>query len=115
MSYERFIFVGKAHPSRQPWSGIRTGWRIRRRGSYLIRKGIRQGYDEQNSFRPAPAGWEEAYGELVPRREFLYYVGVQCVAAIAWTDNNAPLDNANAFRSKAIHTLREVVHVLQST
>ncbi|NTZ06773.1 aminoglycoside phosphotransferase family protein [Burkholderia metallica] len=61
------------------------------------------------------AGWEEAYGERVPRREFLYYVGVQCVAAIAWTDNNEPLDSANVFRSTAIRTLREVVDVLQST
>ncbi|WP_423394254.1 phosphotransferase family protein [Burkholderia sp. LMG 21824] len=58
------------------------------------------------------AGWENTYGEQVSRREFLYYVGVQCLAAIAWTDKNAPLDNANVFRSTAIRTLSDVVHEL---
>ncbi|WP_423763231.1 aminoglycoside phosphotransferase family protein [Burkholderia sp. NLJ2] len=60
-------------------------------------------------------GWESTYGEQVPRSAFLYYVGVQCLAAIAWTDKNAPLDNSNVFRSTAIRTLREVVQELQST
>ncbi|MDF3084685.1 aminoglycoside phosphotransferase family protein [Burkholderia sola] len=59
------------------------------------------------------AGWEATYGEPVPRTEFLYYVGVQCLAAIAWTDKNTPLDNANAFRSTAIQTLCKVVRELQ--
>ncbi|MBN3833715.1 aminoglycoside phosphotransferase family protein [Burkholderia sp. Ac-20344] len=63
----------------------------------------------RNSFL---SGWEDAYGEQVPRREFLYYVGVQCLAAIAWTDKNKPLDGANAFRSAAIQTLRIVTEIL---
>ncbi|MDN7624312.1 aminoglycoside phosphotransferase family protein [Burkholderia cenocepacia] len=61
------------------------------------------------------AGWEATYGEPVPRAEFLYYVGVQCLAAIAWTDKNIPLDNSNAFRSTAIRTLYKAVHELQLT
>ncbi|HHL4079128.1 aminoglycoside phosphotransferase family protein [Burkholderia sola] len=61
------------------------------------------------------ASWEATYGEPVPRAEFLYYVGVQCLAAIAWTDKNAPLDNSNAFRSTAILTLYKVVRELQLT
>lgn len=59
------------------------------------------------------AGWEAAFGEEVPRREFLYYVGVQCLAAIAWTDKNEPLDGAAAFRTSAIRTLGTVVEDLQ--
>lgn len=58
------------------------------------------------------SGWEGAYGEQVPRREFLYYVGIQCLAAIAWTDKNRPLDGAIAFRSAAIQTLLTVTHLL---
>ncbi|MBR8232934.1 aminoglycoside phosphotransferase family protein [Burkholderia sp. AU42008] len=61
------------------------------------------------------ASWEATYGEPVPRAEFLYYVGVQCLAAIAWTDKNAPLDTSNAFRSTAILTLYKVVRELQLT
>ncbi|NTX18306.1 aminoglycoside phosphotransferase family protein [Burkholderia cepacia] len=57
-------------------------------------------------------GWEEAYGEQVPRREFLYYVGIQCLAAIAWIDKNKPLDGAIAFRAAAIQTLRTVTYML---
>ncbi|WP_126225054.1 aminoglycoside phosphotransferase family protein [Burkholderia ambifaria] len=57
-------------------------------------------------------GWEDAYGEQVPTREFLYYVGIQCLAAIAWIDKNKPLDGAIAFRSAAIQTLRTVTHML---
>ncbi|UVE68566.1 aminoglycoside phosphotransferase family protein [Burkholderia pyrrocinia] len=57
-------------------------------------------------------GWEDAYGEQVPRREFLYYVGIQCLAAIAWIDKNKPLDGAIAFRSAATQTLRTVTYML---
>jgi len=69
-------------------------------------------FSDQTLRRAFLAGWEMTYGEQVSRTEFLYYVGVQCLAAIAWTDKNAPLDSSNAFRSTAIRTLREVVREL---
>ena len=58
-------------------------------------------------------GWEQAYEERVPEREFLYYVGVQCLAAIAWTDTNPPLSGAAGFRSAAIRALRAAVSELE--
>lgn len=58
--------------------------------------------------------WERSYGETVPQREFLGYVGVQCLAAIAWTDTHEAQDDGARFRSTAIRTLRAAVRGLRS-
>jgi aminoglycoside phosphotransferase (APT) family kinase protein len=57
--------------------------------------------------------WEAACGERVPQREFLVYVGIQCLAAIAWTDKNDPLEDGSAFRDAAVGGLRSSVHQLR--
>lgn len=58
-------------------------------------------------------GWETTYGEPVPKREFLCYVGVQCLAAIAWVDRNGSFGDSPVFRASAIRTLRTVVSTLR--
>ncbi|PPC02299.1 aminoglycoside phosphotransferase family protein [Acinetobacter pittii] len=58
-------------------------------------------------------GWEITYGEEVPQREFLCYVGIQCLAAIAWTDKNKSMDGNTMFRSSAVKTLKIVLEELQ--
>ncbi|MDC5008214.1 aminoglycoside phosphotransferase family protein [Acinetobacter baumannii] len=58
-------------------------------------------------------GWEMTYGEEVPQKEFLCYVGIQCLAAIAWTDKNKPIEGTDLFRSSAIKTLRTVLNELK--
>lgn len=58
-------------------------------------------------------GWEMTYGEEVPQREFLCYVGIQCLAAIAWTDKNKSMEGNTMFRSSAIKTLKIVLEELQ--
>ncbi|MNH55030.1 Phosphotransferase enzyme family protein [compost metagenome] len=59
-------------------------------------------------------GWEITYGEEVPQREFLCYVGIQCLAAIAWTDKNAPIEGNTIFRASAIRALRIVLNELRT-
>lgn len=58
-------------------------------------------------------GWEMTYGEEVPQREFLCYVGIQCLAAIAWTDKNKLMDGNTIFRASAVKTLKIVLEELQ--
>ncbi|WP_087087474.1 aminoglycoside phosphotransferase family protein [Acinetobacter pittii] len=58
-------------------------------------------------------GWEMTYGEVVPQREFLTYVGIQCLAAIAWTDKNEPIEGNTIFRASAIKALKIVLDELQ--
>jgi len=58
-------------------------------------------------------GWEMTYGEEVPQREFLCYVGIQCLAAIAWTDKNKSMEGNTIFRSSAVKTLKKVLEELQ--
>jgi len=58
-------------------------------------------------------GWEMNYGEEVPQREFLCYVGIQCLAAIAWTDKNKSMEGNIMFRSSAVKTLKIVLEELQ--
>lgn len=58
-------------------------------------------------------GWEMTYEEKVPQREFLCYVGIQCLAAIAWTDKNKHMDGNTIFRTSAIKTLKIVLEELQ--
>lgn len=58
-------------------------------------------------------GWEKTYGEVVSQREFLTYVGIQCLAAIAWTDKNKSMEGNTMFRSSAIKTLKIVLDELQ--
>lgn len=60
-------------------------------------------------------GWEAGCGETVPPREFLCYVGVQCLAAIAWTDTHVPEEGTRAFRAaavKALHTAMQEIDAL---
>lgn len=60
-------------------------------------------------------GWEYTYKQAVPRMKFLYYVGIQCLAAIAWTDKNHSSDDADPiFRASAIRTLRTVLKELKA-
>ncbi len=58
-------------------------------------------------------GWEMTYREEVPQREFLCYVGIQCLAAIAWTDKNKLMDGNTIFRASAVKTLKIVLEELQ--
>lgn len=47
--------------------------------------------------------------------KFLYYVGIQCLAAIAWTDKNHSADGTDPiFRASAIRTLRTVLKELKA-
>ncbi|MDC4739922.1 aminoglycoside phosphotransferase family protein, partial [Acinetobacter baumannii] len=57
-------------------------------------------------------GWELTYGEKVPQKEFLCYVGIQCLAAIAWTDKNQSIEGSALFRATAIKTLKDVLSEL---
>ncbi|AYA02500.1 aminoglycoside phosphotransferase family protein [Acinetobacter sp. WCHAc010034] len=60
-------------------------------------------------------GWEYAYKQAVPRMKFLCYVGIQCLAAIAWTDKNHSADGTDPiFRASAIRTLRTVLKELKA-
>ncbi|MDP9803116.1 aminoglycoside phosphotransferase family protein [Acinetobacter calcoaceticus] len=59
-------------------------------------------------------GWEMTYGDVVPQREFLCYVGIQCLAAIAWTDKNKPIEGNTIFRASAIRALRIVLNELRT-
>ncbi|EHU1490861.1 aminoglycoside phosphotransferase family protein [Acinetobacter baumannii] len=58
-------------------------------------------------------GWEHTYGEKVPQKEFLCYVGIQCLAAIAWTDKNPSIEGSALFRATAIKTLKDALSELQ--
>ncbi|EPP0558503.1 phosphotransferase, partial [Acinetobacter baumannii] len=57
-------------------------------------------------------GWELTYGEKVPQKEFLCYVGIQCLAAIAWTDKNPSIEGSALFRATAIKTLKDALSEL---
>lgn len=58
-------------------------------------------------------GWEYSFKQVIPKRKFLYYVGIQCIAAIAWTDTNCSSDGSDPiFRASAIRTLKRVLHEL---
>lgn len=60
-------------------------------------------------------GWECTYKQTVPKMKFLFYVGIQCLAAIAWTDKNPSADGTNAvFRASAIRTLRIALKELET-
>ena len=60
-------------------------------------------------------GWEYTYKQAVPKRKFLYYVGIQCIAAISWADTNRSFDGTDTtFRSSAIRTLKIVLNELNS-
>jgi len=59
-------------------------------------------------------GWEITYGEVVPQRDFLTYVGIQCLAAIAWTDKHAPIEGNTIFRASAVKALKIVLKDLQT-
>lgn len=60
-------------------------------------------------------GWEYTYKQTVPKMKFLFYVGIQCLAAIAWTDKNPSFDGTNTiFRASAIRTLRIVLTELDA-
>lgn len=59
-------------------------------------------------------GWEYQYKQKVPPKNFLYYVGIQCIAAIAWTDiNDCANDIDTIFRTSAIRTLKIVLNELK--
>ena len=61
------------------------------------------------------AGWESTYKQTVPKRKFLYYVGIQCLAAIAWTDMHCSSDGTDpVFRASAIRTLKMVLNELHA-
>ncbi|RKG43751.1 MULTISPECIES: phosphotransferase family protein [Acinetobacter] len=58
-------------------------------------------------------GWGCTYKQRVPKVNFLFYVGIQCLAAIAWTDRNPSSDGTNTiFRASAIRTLSVVLKEL---
>lgn len=60
-------------------------------------------------------GWECTYKQRVPQVNFLFYVGIQCLAAIAWTDRNPSSDGTNTiFRASAIRTLSVVLKELEA-
>ena len=60
-------------------------------------------------------GWECTYKQTVPQIKFLFYIGIQCLAAIAWTDKNPSADGINIlFRASAIRTLRVVLKELET-
>lgn len=59
-------------------------------------------------------GWECTYKQTVPKMKFLFYVGIQCLAAIAWIDQNPSADGTNPiFRASAIRTLRIALKELE--
>jgi aminoglycoside phosphotransferase (APT) family kinase protein len=61
------------------------------------------------------AGWESTYKQTVPKRKFLYYVGIQCLATIAWTDTHCSSDGTDpVFRASAIRTLKMVLNELHA-
>lgn len=61
------------------------------------------------------AGWECSYKQSVPKMNFLYYVGIQCLAAIAWADKHLSCDQANVrFRAAAIRTLKLALKELET-
>lgn len=66
-------------------------------------------YDDISCRTAVLKGWESSFGEIVPKHEFLCYVGVQCLAAIAWVDKNLPLSVEDEFRNSAIKTLNLVM------
>ena len=60
-------------------------------------------------------GWECTYKQTVPQIKLLFYVGIQCLAAIAWTDQNLSADGTNAvFRASAIRMLRIALKELET-